>query len=143
MSGAGAVSRRRFLGVAGAASAGALVATATTLGTDVLAAPPATASVLEGIVQFHGPHQAGIVTPAPDKLLMAAFDVVTNDTNELVDLLRQWTRAARRMTAGQPVGDDNTDPDAPPDDTGESEGLDAASWRSEEHTSELQSPTRV
>jgi deferrochelatase/peroxidase EfeB len=127
MSGAGAVSRRRFLGVAGAAGAGALVATATTLGADVLVAPPATASVLEGIVQFHGPHQAGIVTPAQDKLLMASFDVVTNDKNELVDLLREWTRAARRMTAGRPVGDDNTDPDAPPDDTGESEGLDAAS----------------
>ena len=127
MSGAGAVSRRRFLGVAGAAGAGALVATATTLGTDVLAAPPAAASVLEGIVPFHGLHQAGIVTPAQDKLLMASFDVTTNDKNDLVDMLREWTRAARRMTAGRPVGDDNTDPDAPPDDTGESEGLDAAS----------------
>ena len=82
MSGAGAVSRRRFLGVAGAAGAGALVATATTLGTDVLAAPPAGASVLEGIVPFHGLHQAGIVTPAQDKLLMASFDVITNDKNE-------------------------------------------------------------
>jgi deferrochelatase/peroxidase EfeB len=126
MSGAGAVSRRKFLGVAGAAGAGALVATATSLGADVLAAPPATASVLEGIVPFHGQHQAGIVTPAQDKLLMAAFDVVTNDKNELVDLLREWTRAARRMTAGRLVGDDNADPDAPPDDTGESDGLNAA-----------------
>ncbi len=127
MSGAGAVSRRRFLGVAGAAGAGALVATATTLGTDALVAPPARASVLEGIVGFHGLHQAGIVTPAQDKLLMASFDVVTNDKDEVVDVLREWTRAARRMTAGRPVGDDNTDPDAPPDDTGESEGLNAAS----------------
>ena len=105
MSGAGAVSRRRFLGVAGAAGAGALVATATTLGTDALVAPPARASVLEGIVPFHGLHQAGIVTPAQDKLLMASFDVITNDKDELVDVLREWTRAARRMTAGRPVGD--------------------------------------
>ena len=127
MSRADAVSRRRFLGVAGAAGAGALVATATTLGTDVLAASPAAASVLEGLVPFHGAHQAGIITPAQDKLLMASFDVTTSDKNDIVDMLREWTRAARRMTAGRPVGDDNTDPDAPPDDTGESEGLNAAS----------------
>ena len=102
MSGAGAVSRRRFLGVAGAAGAGALVATATTLGTDVLAAPPAGASVLEGIVPFHGLHQAGIVTPAQDKLLMASFDVITNDKNELVDVLREWTRGGTADDRGPP-----------------------------------------
>jgi deferrochelatase/peroxidase EfeB len=124
----GAVSRRRFLGVAGAAGAGALAASAVTLGTDALVAPPAAAaSVREGIVPFHGPHQAGITTAAQDKLLIAAYDVTSTARDDLVDLLQQWTRASRRMTAGLPVGTDNTDPDAPPDDTGESEGLGPAS----------------
>ena len=94
MSAADAVSRRRFLGVAGAAGAGALVATATTVGADVFAAAPAAASVLGDLVPFHGPHQAGIITPAQDRLLMASFDVTTSDRNDVVDMLRQWT--ARR-----------------------------------------------
>ncbi|HXY93899.1 MAG TPA: iron uptake transporter deferrochelatase/peroxidase subunit, partial [Acidimicrobiia bacterium] len=66
-------------------------------------------------------------TPAQDRLLVAAFDVTSDRRDDVVDLLRQWTRAARRMTAGRPVGDDNTDPEAPPDDTGESVGLGPAS----------------
>ncbi len=72
---------------------------------------------------FHGEHQAGIVTPAQDRLLFATFDVVTDDRDELVDLLRQWTRAAERMTNGEPVGDDNADQGSPPEDTGEAAGV--------------------
>jgi deferrochelatase/peroxidase EfeB len=119
------VSRRRFLGAAGAAGAGALAASATSLGGDLLRAAPAAAatSVLSEVVPFHGPHQAGIVTPAQDKLLTAAFDVTATSTDDVADLLRQWTRAARRMTRGDVVGTDNLDQDAPPDDTGESLGL--------------------
>ncbi len=119
------MSRRRFLGVAGAAGAGALVASAATVGGDLLTAAPVSAaeSVFPEVVPFHGPHQAGIVTPVQDKMLTAAFDLTTTSKDDVVDLLRQWTRAARRMTTGDPVGADNTDPEAPPDDTGEDVGL--------------------
>jgi deferrochelatase/peroxidase EfeB len=128
VSGQGAVSRRQFLGVAGAAGAGALAASAATLGADALVAPPAAAaSVHGGIEPFHGEHQAGIVTAAQDKLLIAAFDVTSTARDDVVDLLAQWTRAARRMAAGLPVGTDNRDADAPPDDTGEADGLGPAS----------------
>jgi deferrochelatase/peroxidase EfeB len=75
------------------------------------------------VVPFHGVHQAGIVTPAQARLLFASFDVLTDDREELVGLLQEWTRAARRMTAGRPVGTDNSDQDAPPDDTGEADDL--------------------
>jgi deferrochelatase/peroxidase EfeB len=120
----GGLTRRGFLGTVGAA--GALGAV--TFGADALGVvpPAADASVPNGAaaaVPFHGAHQAGIVTPAQDRLLFASFDVITDDRAELVDVLRQWTRASRRMTAGQPVGTDNTDQDAPPDDTGEAMGL--------------------
>ena len=54
---------------------------------------------------FHGAHQAGIVTPAQDRLHFAAFDVTTEDRAELVALLEGWTAAAAAMTAGRPVGD--------------------------------------
>jgi deferrochelatase/peroxidase EfeB len=93
-----------------------------------LVAPPATAASAPGAIEpFHGEHQAGIVTAAQDKLLIAAFDVTSTARDDVADLLQQWTSAARRMTAGLPVGTDNRDPDAPPDDTGEADGLGPAS----------------
>jgi len=120
----GRVSRRRFLGSAGALAASAAVAPA-------LVATPADASVRAGgeplaTVAFHGTHQAGIVTPAQDRLLMAAFDVTSIDRADVVALLEEWTAAGRRMTQGEMVGRDNSDLDAPPDDTGEALGLSPA-----------------
>jgi deferrochelatase/peroxidase EfeB len=73
---------------------------------------------------FHGPHQAGIVTPVQDRMHFAAFDVTTSSRAALVKLLRAWTDAAARMTRGLPVGDGSPTPyAAPPADTGEAEGL--------------------
>jgi deferrochelatase/peroxidase EfeB len=114
------VSRRRFLSTAGA---GALAAATASTASLVAAEGTAGAAVLSPIVPFHGTHQAGIVTPAQSRLLFASFDVLTNDRDDFVGVLQEWTRAARRMTAGRPVGTDNTDQDAPPDDTGEADDL--------------------
>jgi deferrochelatase/peroxidase EfeB len=75
---------------------------------------------------FHGPHQAGIVTPAQDRLHFATFDVVTTKRAELVALLREWSAAAALMTAGRDVGRYgamNGPSEAPPEDTGEAFGL--------------------
>ena len=74
-------------------------------------------------VPFHGTRQAGIATPAQDRLHFAAFDVVTDSQKDLQDLLRTWTAAAALMTAGQPAGSLNDDPNTPPQDTGEALGL--------------------
>jgi deferrochelatase/peroxidase EfeB len=117
------VSRRKFLGTAGA---GALAAATVSSAALVAAEGTSAAAALTPIVPFHGEHQAGIVTPAQDRLLFASFDVLTDDRDELVGMLKEWTRASRRMTAGRPVGTDNTDQHAPPDDTGEADGLSAA-----------------
>ncbi|MFG2328209.1 iron uptake transporter deferrochelatase/peroxidase subunit [Streptomyces sp. NPDC048604] len=78
-----------------------------------------------GAVPFHGKHQAGITTAVQDRLHFAAFDVKTTDRAELVQLLKDWTRAAERMTAGHEVGEGAYGglPEAPPDDTGEALGL--------------------
>ena len=54
---------------------------------------------------FYGDHQAGIVTPAQDRLHFAAFDVITDDRDELIGLLRDWTAAAARMTQGLDAGE--------------------------------------
>ncbi|MFH9428718.1 iron uptake transporter deferrochelatase/peroxidase subunit [Streptomyces sp. NPDC017615] len=78
-----------------------------------------------GAVAFHGAHQAGIATPVQDRLHFAAFDVKTDDRAEFVRLLKDWTAAARLMTAGKPVGEGAYGglAEAPPDDTGEALGL--------------------
>jgi deferrochelatase/peroxidase EfeB len=75
---------------------------------------------------FRGEHQAGIVTPAQDRLHFAAFDITTRSRAQLVSLLKAWTLAAERMTQGLPagpVGPTDGAPLAPPDDTGEAIGL--------------------
>ena len=80
------------------------------------------------VVPFHGAHQAGIATPAQDRLAFAAYDLtVTGSAGDrraaLVELLRAWTDAARAMTAGRPVPGDSNLGTAPPADTGEAVGL--------------------
>ncbi|WP_254705533.1 iron uptake transporter deferrochelatase/peroxidase subunit [Streptomyces vilmorinianum] len=120
-----ATSRRTVLGwggaglALGAAAAGGAVALARTGDTTAPVADSGSA------VPFHGPHQAGIATAVQDRLHFAAFDVKTKDRAELVQLLKDWTRAAERMTAGHEVGEGAYGglPEAPPDDTGEALGL--------------------
>ncbi|MEV6024020.1 iron uptake transporter deferrochelatase/peroxidase subunit [Streptomyces sp. NPDC052036] len=124
--GSSSPSRRALIGwggaglALGAAAAGGAVA-AVKAGNDV---DPAAAEA-GGAVQFHGAHQAGIATPVQDRLHFAAFDVKTDDRAEFVQLLKDWTAAARRMTAGRTVGEGAYGglAEAPPDDTGEALGL--------------------
>lgn len=75
---------------------------------------------------FRGAHQAGIVTPAQDRLHFAAFDVTTGSRAQLIALLKAWTEAADRMTRGLGAGEigpvEGAD-NLPPDDTGEAIGL--------------------
>ncbi|MEW2284402.1 iron uptake transporter deferrochelatase/peroxidase subunit [Streptomyces sp. NPDC047841] len=119
-------SRRALIGwggaglALGAAAAGGAAAMART-GDDM---DPAAAET-GGAVEFHGAHQAGIATPVQDRLHFAAFDVKTDDRDQFVQMLKDWTAAARRMTAGKAVGEGAYGglAEAPPDDTGEALGL--------------------
>lgn len=80
-------------------------------------------------IDFFGANQAGIVTPAQDRLHFAAFDVLTEDRDDLVDLLKAWTAAAARMCGGDyagPGGAVGGDYYGPPEDTGEAQGLPAS-----------------
>lgn len=120
-----APSRRALLGwggaglALGAVAAGGAVAAVRTENDAVPAADSGAA------VPFHGAHQAGIATAVQDRLHFAAFDVTTKDRAELIALLKEWTRAAERMTDGHAVGDGAYGglAEAPPDDTGEALGL--------------------
>lgn len=117
------VNRRAFLG--GALAAGGLAA-AGGAGFGIARAGGDTGSDASGAVPFYGRHQAGIATPAQDRLAFAAFDVTNPDVTALQSLLATWAAAAARMTSGDPVGPVETAPQAPPVDTGEAMGLGAA-----------------
>lgn len=121
-----AVSRRGVLGIAGAGlvALGASAATGYAAGRRDPEPAPASRSY-----PLAGEHQPGITTPAQDRLHLATFDLLTEDREDVVDLLRAWTAAADRMMRGLPAGElgPSSGPyDAPPDDTGETEDLDAS-----------------
>jgi len=114
------LSRRRLLGYAGAGAAVGAAGFAGGMGTARATDTPPAA----GAYAFHGRHQAGIVSPAQDRLHFAAFDVTTTSRAELVMLLKSWTAAAAAMSRGLPVGGGTPLPyDSPPADTGEALGL--------------------
>src|SRR5262245_45905944 len=86
------IPRRRLLGLPRAGAAGLATAGAAGLALRGSAAPLTGAAA--DAVPFNGPHQAGIVTPAQDRLHFVAFDVITADRAGLVGVLRGWTAAA-------------------------------------------------
>ncbi len=114
-SGRPVLSRRQLLAGSGVATAGLVAAAAGTAG---VAAAATSGGGGSDTVPFDGPHQAGIATPEPARLVFAAFDVTTADRAGLVDLLATWSAAAARMAGGRAL----TGPSgaqAPPPDSGE------------------------
>jgi deferrochelatase/peroxidase EfeB len=112
------VSRRQLLGGLGLGGLGLAGAVGAVLG-----APPAAGetapTAADQIYPFYGQRQAGIITPAQDRLAFATFNLLEGTTRgDLRELLRDWTTAAARMTQGHVVGED-TDLNEPPLDTGE------------------------
>ena len=115
------LSRRGFLGVAGGAAAAAALPLSACADDGKAAAAPT--------VPFFGTHQAGIITPAQDRLHIAAFDLITTEREAIKQLLQRWTDAAAKMTAGHDVGEFGAIDgpyQAPPEDTGEALGLSPA-----------------
>lgn len=106
------VGRRGFL-----AGAAAVAGTGVAAGTGLVAsaAPESTPSHSPG-VPFHGPHQAGILTPAQRATAFVAFDATADGRAELTDLLRTITERARFLTAGGIP--DSLGITAPPADSG-------------------------
>ncbi|MFD8752457.1 iron uptake transporter deferrochelatase/peroxidase subunit [Kitasatospora sp. NPDC059577] len=103
------VTRRALLGTAGAGllvGAGAGVAGAVALDrTGRPAGAAATGGALGAArVPFRGEHQAGILEPQQARVQLAAFDLSDGVGRDgLRGLLQRWTKAAERLTAGEPA----------------------------------------
>jgi deferrochelatase/peroxidase EfeB len=105
------LSRRRFLscGFMAAAAAGLSAKGAPVLAQD--ADQKSQAPLKNAVEPFYGDHQGGILTPIQQNTYFAAFDLVTDDRDDVVKMLQAWTVAAARMSAGQtaePIGNDDS-----------------------------------
>lgn len=122
------LSRRKLFGAAGVTAA--VVGAA---GAGALAGRASAADALPGglgkPVPFRGERQAGIITPAQDRMHFCTFDVTTDSKADVVAMLREWTAMSERMTTGAEAVADGAvglNPYAPPSDTGEALGLAAS-----------------
>lgn len=127
----GGLSRRGLLGLVGTGVGAGVLGLGVGVGTDrAVQAHADGSSGASASYPFFGGHQSGIVTAAQDRLHFASFDVADGVTRtELVELLKDWSYAASRLTAGldvSPTGATGGELLAPPDDTGEATGLPAA-----------------
>src|SRR3954452_24040408 len=109
------MSRRGLLALGGTAGVGAGAGALATHAADK-PAKTGTAPVSDR-VEFFGTHQAGIATPAQQRLAFAAYDVtvkgsLADNRQALRQLLQTWTAAAAAMCDGQPVPGDSTAPEA-------------------------------
>jgi deferrochelatase/peroxidase EfeB len=110
------IERRAFL--AGSVGALGVIGGAAVAGCSGPAPPPATPGpAADRVVDFHGPHQAGILTPRQRYAAFVAFDLTAPDRAALGGLLRALTDRARTLTAGGPLPE-NALATAPPPDSG-------------------------
>ncbi|MNO67189.1 putative deferrochelatase/peroxidase EfeN precursor [compost metagenome] len=122
------LSRREMLRLTGASGLGLLLGGGGVSG--ILAArgatgqaAPAPQAASADVIPFYGSHQAGILTPAQNFLCFAAFDLTTTKLADVQKLLQSWTEAAAALTSGSLIGSANDNPNLPPSDTGEADGL--------------------
>jgi deferrochelatase/peroxidase EfeB len=113
------VDRRQFLrGAVGAAavSGAALAGYGVGAFVEPARAETAPATSADRAIPFHGPHQAGILTPSQAAAAFVAFDLTVTTPTEAAQLLREITERARFLTSGGTPA--NLGISAPPADSG-------------------------
>jgi deferrochelatase/peroxidase EfeB len=115
-------SRRGLLAAAGGLLAAAGAGGVARAGT----AAPVSAAVAAQAEPFYGAHQGGIGTAQQTHTYFAAFDLTAKKREDVIALLRAWTNAAARMTAGQTARPMAPDPAVAAADGGAALGLSPA-----------------
>jgi len=67
------------------------------------AQPAGVGEVLDTVVPFYGPRQAGITTPAQRHSCLVSFDVTVESRRDLGVIMRTWTGVAAQLCAGEQV----------------------------------------
>jgi deferrochelatase/peroxidase EfeB len=117
-------SRRDILKTAGVGGVGVLIGASGLGGLLSLSEGKAEgANNTKGIIPFYGKNQKGIATKAQNHVYFVSLDVTTTKKEDLVQLFKDWTKAAALMTEGKEIEDFSRNINLPPKDTGEASGL--------------------
>jgi deferrochelatase/peroxidase EfeB len=117
----GRLSRRSFLGAAGAAVGGGVLAKG--IPARLPDAPARGDPAHHGIEGFYGLHQGGVITPAQGHTYFVALDLLATTRKELATVMRSWTEEAARLTTGRTALPLSSDAALPAPDSGEAIGL--------------------
>ncbi|MFB5198235.1 iron uptake transporter deferrochelatase/peroxidase subunit [Neobacillus sp. KR4-4] len=120
------ISRRNILKTAGVGGVGVILGASGLGGLLSISESKATTKEAHDIVPFYGKHQSGITTKTQNHVYFVSLDVTTSKKEELVQLFKDWTKAAALLTEGKAVGDLSSNEFLPPKDTGEAAGLSAS-----------------
>ena len=72
-----------------------------------------------------GGHQPGVMG-SQQNMQAVAFNMITEDRDKVIKMLKEWTKAAENMCLGYPVNEPSSNKYNAPDDTGEAYDLGAA-----------------
>src|SRR5687768_456948 len=102
---ASGLSRRKLIGAAGLGALAVGAGGGYAVGRQGDENPAGVADPTAEPIPFEGTHQAGIVTPAQDRLYFVTLDMTSEKRADLISLLKDWTAASRQMTQGNDVGE--------------------------------------
>jgi deferrochelatase/peroxidase EfeB len=120
------ISRRDILKTAGVGGVGVILGASGLGGLLSITESKATTREAHEIVPFLGKHQSGITTKTQNHVYFVSLDVTTTKKEELIQLFKDWTKAAALLSEGKAVGDLSSNGFLPPKDTGEAAGLSAS-----------------
>jgi deferrochelatase/peroxidase EfeB len=121
------ISRRDFLGLAATGAASLVLGDVIGLASARSIQAKSQESLSKSDIEpFYSIHQPGIVIPIQSFASVAAFDVVTDNRNEIKELLQAWTPMIEQMMRGESLNQLGENPKLPPTDSGEGVGLSPA-----------------
>ncbi|MFL6517070.1 MAG: iron uptake transporter deferrochelatase/peroxidase subunit [Bacillus sp. (in: firmicutes)] len=120
------ISRRDILKTAGVGGVGVILGASGLGGLLSITESKATTKEAHDIVPFYGKQQSGITTKTQNHVYFVSLDVTTSKKEELIQLFKDWTKAAALLSEGSAVGDLSSNEFLPPKDTGEAAGLSAS-----------------
>lgn len=118
------ISRRDFLKKAALTSAGVVVG-GSVVGAILGNEQKQSLQQIEGneSINFYGKHQSGIETPVQKRVYFMVLDLHSTNKEEIIAMFKDWTTYSERLMKGENVEKESSNHLLPPNDTGETIGL--------------------